>query len=143
MRPSWTCQESGGYLGTLKLTSSKGQLQKLTNDGQRSKRKQLQLLKEIISVNEDLTFSSSGGECRNFTLKECEDVIHTLEMGIQESFGTPKTSEFDCKGQKTSHWGVIYIIGKLSNCGCRKWACMNHLDICNTSYNKKKSWESN
>jgi hypothetical protein len=24
-----------------------------------------------------------------------------------------------------------------------KWACMSHLDICSTSYDKKKGWESN
>ncbi len=41
-------------------------------------------------------------ECRNPTLKECEDDIHTPEMGTQESSGTPKNSEFDCKGQSTS-----------------------------------------
>ncbi len=34
-------------------------------------------------------------------LEECEDDIHTLEMGTWESFGTPKTLEFDCRGQNT------------------------------------------
>jgi len=28
-------------------------------------------------------------------------------------------------------------------CRCRKWACMGHLDICSTSYGKKKGRESN
>ncbi len=28
-------------------------------------------------------------------------------------------------------------------CRCRKWACMSHLDICNTSYDPKKGRESN
>jgi hypothetical protein len=37
----------------------------------------------------------------------------------------------------------VYIIGKLSKCKCRKWARMSHLDICSTSYDKKKCWESN
>jgi hypothetical protein len=37
----------------------------------------------------------------------------------------------------------FYIIGKLSKCRCRKWACMSHLDICSTSYGKKKGRESN
>jgi hypothetical protein len=41
------------------------------------------------------------------------------------------------------HWGVLYIIEKLSKCRCRKWACMSHLDICSTSYGKKKGQESN
>jgi hypothetical protein len=35
-------------------------------------------------------------------LEECEDDIHIPEMGTWESFGTPETSEFDCRGQNTS-----------------------------------------
>ncbi len=42
-------------------------------------------------------------KCRNPTLKECEDETHIPEMGTWESSGTPKSSEFDCKGQNTSH----------------------------------------
>jgi len=57
--------------------------------------------------------------------------------------GTPETSEFDCRGQKTLHWGVFYIIGKLLKFICRKWPRIGHLDICNTSYGKKKGRESN
>jgi hypothetical protein len=64
-------------------------------------------------------------------------------MGTWESSGTFKTLEFDCKGPNTAHWGVIYIIRKLSKCTCRKWARMGHMDICRTSYGKKKSRESN
>ncbi len=37
----------------------------------------------------------------------------------------------------------FYIIGKISKCRCRKWTCMGHLDICCTSYDKKKGQESN
>ncbi len=61
-------------------------------------------------------------KCHNPTLRECEDETHTLEMGTWESSGTSESSEFDCKGQNTSHWGVFYIIGKLSKCRCPKWA---------------------
>jgi hypothetical protein len=86
---------------------------------------------------------SRNFQCRNPTLRECEDETHTPEMGTWESFGTPKTSEFNCKGQKILHWGVPYIIGKLSKCRCRKWAHMGHLDIYSTRYGKKKSRESN
>jgi len=56
--------------------------------------------------------------CRNPVLKECEDEIHILKMGTWESSRTPETSEFDCKGQNISHWGVFYTIGKLSKCRC-------------------------
>ncbi len=67
--------------------------------------------------------------CRNPILRNCENETHTPEMGAWESFETPETSEFDCRGQNTLHWGVHYIIGKLSKCKCQKWACMGHLDI--------------
>jgi hypothetical protein len=81
--------------------------------------------------------------CHNPTLRECEDETHTPEMGTWESSGTPKISEYDCRGQNTSHWGVLNIIGKLLKCRCLKWARMNHLDICSTSYGKKEGKESN
>jgi len=80
---------------------------------------------------------------RNPTLRECEDETHTPKVGTWESSETPEISEFNCRGQNTLHWNVFYIIGKLSRCRCRKWACIGHLDICNTSYGKKKSRESN
>jgi hypothetical protein len=56
------------------------------------------------------------GKKRNITfvatplLEECEDDTHTLEMGTWESSGTPKTLEFDCRGQNTSPWGVLHAI---------------------------------
>jgi len=40
-------------------------------------------------------------------------------------------------------WKVPYIIGKILECKCLKWACMTHLDIWNISYDQKKSRESN
>jgi hypothetical protein len=64
-------------------------------------------------------------------------------MGTWESSKTFKISEFDCRSQNTSHLGVFYIIEKISKCRCRKWACMGHLDIYNTSYGKKKGQELN
>jgi hypothetical protein len=64
-------------------------------------------------------------------------------MGTWESFGTPKTLEFNYRDQNTTPWNVFYIIGKLSKHKCRKWPRMNHLDICNTRYGKKKGWKSN
>jgi len=35
-------------------------------------------------------------------LEECEDDTHTPEMETWESYGTPETSEFDCRDQNTS-----------------------------------------
>jgi len=40
-------------------------------------------------------------------------------------------------------WSVSYIIGKLLERRCLKWACITHLDIWNTSYGQKKGRESN
>jgi hypothetical protein len=64
-------------------------------------------------------------------------------MGTWESTRTPETSKLNGRYQNTSHWGVFYIIGKLSKCRCQKWVCMSHLDIYSTSYDKKKGRESN
>jgi hypothetical protein len=47
------------------------------------------------------------------------------------------------QGQNSMACGVLYIIGKLLECRCLKWACIAHLDIWNTSYGQKKGWESN
>jgi hypothetical protein len=81
--------------------------------------------------------------CRNPILEEWEDDSLIPKMGTWESVGTLKTSKFNFNGQNTSHWGVLYIIGKLSKCICWKWAFMSHLDIYNTNYDKKKGRESN
>jgi len=70
-------------------------------------------------------------------LWESEDETHTLEIRTSE------TSKFDYRGQNTLHWGVFYIIGKLSKCRCWKWPRMGNLDIHSTCYGKKKGRESN
>jgi hypothetical protein len=44
-------------------------------------------------------------------LEECEDGIHILEMGTWESFKTPETLKFDCRGRNTSPWSVLHDIG--------------------------------
>jgi hypothetical protein len=80
--------------------------------------------------------------CCNPTLRECEDETHTPEMGTWESSWIPETLKFDCMGQNTLHWGVIYIIEKLLKSGCRKWARMGHLDIYSTCYDKKSRIDS-
>jgi len=74
---------------------------------------------------------------------ECEDETHTPEIGTWEPSEIPEISKLNCKGQNTLHWGVLYTIGKLWKYRCRKWPRMGHLDICSTSYGKKKGWESN
>ncbi len=74
---------------------------------------------------------------------KCEGETHTPKSGNLEPSGTPKSSELDCMGQNTSHWGVLYTIGKVLKCRCPKWPCMSQLDICSTSYGRKKGRESN
>jgi hypothetical protein len=59
---------------------------------------------------------------------KCEVATHTPENGTWESSRTPKNSKRDCRGQNTLPW---------------KWPRMSHLDICNTSYGRKKGRESN
>jgi hypothetical protein len=56
---------------------------------------------------------------------------------------TSKFSERDFKGQNSLPWGVLYITGNLLKSRCLKWACIVHLNICNTSYGQKNGWESN
>jgi hypothetical protein len=74
---------------------------------------------------------------------KCEVATHTFENGTWESFGTPENSEFDCRGQNTSPWCVLYTIGKVLKFKCPKWPLMSHLDICSTSYGRKKGRKSN
>jgi hypothetical protein len=45
---------------------------------------------------------------------------HTPKVEDLKSSGTPENSELDCRGQNTSHWGVLDIIGKVSKCRCAK-----------------------
>jgi hypothetical protein len=74
---------------------------------------------------------------------KCEDETHTPKSGNLESSKTPKNSELEFRGQKISHWGFLYTIGKVLKCRCSKWPRMSHLDICNISYGRKKGRESN
>jgi hypothetical protein len=82
-------------------------------------------------------------KCRNLTFGRVWGWHSQSWKGIWEPFENREISELDCRGQNTSHWGAIYIIGKLWKCRCRKWARMGHLDICSTSYVRKKGRESN
>jgi len=66
-----------------------------------------------------------------------------LPLCEMESRWTPEISESDCRGQTSISCGVLYIIGKLLERRCLKWARIAHLDIWNTSYDQKKGRESN
>jgi hypothetical protein len=85
----------------------------------------------------------SDTTCRNPTLAKCENETHTPKVGDLEFSGTPKCLEFDKRGQNTSNWGVLCVIGKVLKCRCPKWPRIGHLDIYSPSYGQKKGRESN
>jgi hypothetical protein len=91
--------------------------------------------------------NSSNVICHNPSLERVWGWRLTLPSELLfwelESRWTPEPSQSDYRGQNTSHWGVLYIIRKLLKWKCLKWACMTHLDICNTSHGKKKGQDSN
>ncbi len=68
---------------------------------------------------------------------------NTWKSRESESSGTPECSELDSKGQNTSHWGVLGVIGKVLKRKYLKWPRIGHLDICSPSYGQKKGQESN
>jgi hypothetical protein len=72
-----------------------------------------------------------------------EGKAHTPKSGNLKSSGTPKNSELELKGQNTSHWGVLGVIGKLLKSRYLNWPRIGHLDICSPSYGQKKGRESN
>jgi hypothetical protein len=72
---------------------------------------------------------------------KCEGEAHTPKSGNLESSGTREISELELKGQNTSHWGVLCVIGKVLKCRCLNWPRIGHLDICSPSYGQKKGWE--
>jgi hypothetical protein len=47
------------------------------------------------------------------------------------------------QGSKHLALGRSWYLGKVLKCRCPKWPRMSHLDICNTSYGRKKDRESN
>jgi hypothetical protein len=74
---------------------------------------------------------------------KCEGEAHTPKSENLESSETPKNLELELKGQNTSHWGVLDVIGKVLKCRCLNWPRIGHLDICSPSYGQKKGRESN
>jgi hypothetical protein len=101
------------------------------------------------------------GVARLRAKRETQESLHMLS-GVQRVWGnepshsqvnshvgswslerTPEFLERDCKGQNSSPWKILYIIGKLLTRKCLKWARIAHLDTCNTSYGQKNGRESN
>jgi hypothetical protein len=68
---------------------------------------------------------------------------NTWKSWVLESSGTPERLELDSKGQNTSHWGVLGVVGKVLKRRYRKWPRIDNSDICSPSYGQKKGQESN
>ncbi len=65
------------------------------------------------------------------------------KVGDLESSGTPECWELDSKGQNTSHWGFLGVVGKVLKRRYRKCPRIGKSDICSSSYGQKKGRESN
>ncbi len=68
---------------------------------------------------------------------------NTWKSGNLESSETLECLELDSKGQNTSHWGVLGVIGKVLKRRYRKCPRIGNSDICSPSYGQKKGRESN
>jgi hypothetical protein len=81
--------------------------------------------------------------CHNPTLRQVwgwDSHSQKWELGVLRD-----SHNFRTRLQRSKHLSLrcLYTVGKALKCRCRKWPCMSHLDICNTSYGRKKGRESN
>ncbi len=81
----------------------------------------------------------SVGKCEEWTLTLPKE----LSFWELESRWTSKFSKGDYRGQNPMDWRVFYIIEKLLECKCLKWACVTHFDTSYANYGQKKGRESN
>jgi len=82
--------------------------------------------------------------CRNPTLAKCGgEAQHLEKLEVLESSRTPECSELNSKGQNTSHWDVLGVIGKVLKRRYRKCHRIGNSDICSPSYGQKKGRELN
>jgi hypothetical protein len=80
------------------------------------------------------------------SVRECENEDSHSQVsshfGNWSPGGLPNLQKAITKVKTPRIKDFFYIIEKLLKCRCLKWARMTHLDICNTSYGKKKGQES-
>jgi hypothetical protein len=86
---------------------------------------------------------SCSQECKKVWGNEPSNSQVNSHLGSWSPKWTPKFSESDYKGQNLMDWSVLYIIRKILERKCLKWACMTHFNIWNISYGQKKGRESN
>jgi hypothetical protein len=89
--------------------------------------------------NQNLVIQSHSKHVATPLWAKCEGEAHTPKSGNLESSETPENSELELKGQNTSHWSVLGVIGKVLKCRCLNWPRIGHLDICSPSYGQKKA----
>jgi hypothetical protein len=65
-----------------------------------------------------------------------------LSLWELESQWTPEFSKGNCRNQISFNWKVYYIIGKLFELRCLKWASMTHLGFLKHKLWQKKGWKS-
>jgi hypothetical protein len=92
----------------------------------------------LFFKNAKMTFFVTTPLCPSVGVKP-----NTWKSWEMESSGTPECSELDSKGQNTSHWGVLGVVGKFLKRRYRKCPRIGHSDICSPSYGQKKGRESN
>jgi len=109
-------------------------LQDLSNDTKNT------LMRGVLGLVVELwTFRSPGG-LQILTFSKCwASPPHLAKVGLRHLWPL-KFLESNFRGQKLLDCRFFYIIEKLLECRCLKWACMTHLDISNTSYGQKKGW---
>jgi hypothetical protein len=107
----------------------------------RSQGKGITKLRTKRKLGSHITYSREckkvWGSVREWTLT----LPRQLSLWEMESRWIPKTSESDLRGQNSMACGVLYIIGKLLERRCLKWARIAHLDIWNVRYGQKKGRE--
>jgi len=70
-------------------------------------------------------------------------LVTLLKMGLGNPLGLLKFQS-SIVGVKTPRIEMFFIpLGKVWKCRCSKWPRMSHLDISNTSYDRKKGRKSN
>jgi hypothetical protein len=98
-------------------------------------------------------WKGKGQECNlkvTFTLlgvrKNVKEWTHTLPSGFPlwelASKKTLESLKSNLNGQNSLDWKFPYAIGKLLRLVCLKLVCMIHLSTYNTSYGRKKVWNS-
>jgi hypothetical protein len=86
---------------------------------------------------------SCSWECKESVREWTSTLPNELSLWELESQWILEFLKSNCRGQNSLDWKVPYIIGKLLEHRCLKWAYMTHLDNWNINYGQKKGRESN